>query len=185
MTDLILKALFLRLVGGAAVADGMSTAALSFFVDGTGSAKMYKTIANSRVGHIALDIVQAMSVNIFSQIETGNGINFEESFFNALLSVTVSNFGSKKTNELLGFLKDSNKSYNYAANKLQRNIKAGKNKKRILHDKTRVSIKRGNALRATHKYVKRTTSNRMKGEAVTKLTNRAKNEMNNEEKDKE
>lgn len=36
-----------------------------------------------------------------------------------------------------------------------------------------------------HKYVKRTTSNRLKGGAVAKLTKRAKNEMSNEEKDKE
>ena len=39
-------------------------------------------------------------------------------------------------------------------------------------------------LRATNKYVKRTTSNRLKGEIVTKLSERAKKEMSNEEKDK-
>ena len=75
-------------------------------------------------------------------------------------------------------------SYYYAVNKLNRNIKAGKREKRISHDRTQVSVKKGNMLRATNKYVKRTTSNRLKGEIVTKLSERAKKEMSNEEKDK-
>ena len=179
-----IKTAFSSVSWGTAVADGMSTAAISFFVDGTGSAKMYKTIANSKIGHIIIDIIQATSINVLEQIETRQDVKLGESFFNAVFSVIVTYGLSKKADELLGYLKTSNMSYYYAVNKLNRNIKAGKREKRISHDRTQVSVKKGNMLRATNKYVKRTTSNRLKGEIVTKLSERAKKEMSNEEKDK-
>ena len=132
----------------AAAFDGLSTAALSFFVDGTGSTKTFNKIASSKPGRFALGIAQTMTTNIISEIESGKSlrnINWQEELFYATISNCINLGMDNKANELLEWLKESNNKMYTSVKKLQRNLDAGKNDARIKSDRNQVKITRRNA----------------------------------------
>ena len=155
---------------GAATFDGLSTAALSFFVDGTGSAKNLNKIASSKPGRFALDVSQIMATNIISKIEMGaslRDIRWRDELLYASFSKCISLGMESKANELLELLKESNSKMYNAAKKLQRNIEAGKNDARINSDRNQVKITSTNALKNSLSYGKETTKNRAVSGSLT------------------
>ena len=82
-----------------------------------------------------------MTTNIIGRVEKGsrlNDIDFTEEFITATFSTLLANGMSKKANELLQSVKDSNKRLYNALAKLERNSKAGKNEVRIQRDSNKV-----------------------------------------------
>ncbi len=151
------KQAFSNIAWGAAAFDGMTTAAISFFVDGTGSAKLLAKIGKSKGGKMALDIVKNMTVNIMMQIEKGadfEDINLSEEFLTATFSTLLSNGLGKKADELLESLKNSNKTLYAKLNKLQNNILKEKNEARIKSDTNKVKIATENSNNKALSYVK-------------------------------
>lgn len=55
--------------------DGISTAAISLFVDGAGTTKTIEKIANTKAGRFAIDVAQTMITNIIGDIEKGKDFN--------------------------------------------------------------------------------------------------------------
>ena len=154
----------------AAAFDGLSTAALSFFVDGTGSTKTFNKIASSKPGRFALGIAQTMTTNIISEIESGKSlrnINWQEELFYATISNCINLGMDNKANELLEWLKESNNKMYTSVKKLQRNLDAGKNDARIKSDRNQVKITRRNANKMGLMYGKEKNKNRVVSGGVT------------------
>ena len=185
LQDCDAKTAISKVCWGTAVASGLSTAALSFFVDGTGSAKTYKTIANSKVGRIAIDIAQSMATNILHDIEEGKDIEFKYNFIGSAVSALVSYGFSEKATELLTYLKSSNKSYKHAANKLSKNRQAGKNKNRLSHDKAKVKNQKQKVLKATNDYVTTMNCSRLVGGVASNTAVKVLKKLDDEIKDKD
>ena len=159
--DMGYKEAFNNISWGTAALDGCSTAAISFFIDGTGSAKYMTKIGNSKGGKLAIDIVKSMTVNIMMQLEKGadfNDVNLTEEFITATFSTLVSKGFGKKSNELLESLKDSNKSLYNKLSKLERNSSIGKSETRLKSDSRKLQIAKTNSNANAAKYAKEKTT---------------------------
>ena len=69
-------------------------------------------------------------------------------------------------------MKDSNKSYYNAVNKLNRNIKAGKNENRIFRDKSKVTIQKDRVIETAKQYVVKKLKSTANGTAASTLFER-------------
>jgi hypothetical protein len=169
---------------GAAAFDGLTTAAISFFVDGTGTARTMTKIGNSKAGRIGIDIVQTMMSNVIGKIENGedfSDINLTDEFITATFSTLLSNGMGKRAGELLESLKDSNKQLYSSLNKLQRNIEAGKSDARIKSDTHKVEIAKTNANSSAVDYAAETTKINAISTGVTEIGKEVKEKIESED----
>ena len=154
------KTAFANINWGAAALDGASTAAISFFVDGTGTSKVLSKFANSKPGRFAIEVTQTMTTNIINKIESGysiTDIDFTNEFLKATFTTLLAKGMSKRANELLANLKESNTRLYTALKRLERNINAGKNEVRISRDQNKVKIAKQNSRSSASAYAKEKT----------------------------
>lgn len=164
------KTAFNNISWSSATIDGLSTAALSFFIDGTGTSRTMLKIGKSKAGRFAIDVGQTMMLNIVNRVSKGESfdeIDLTEEFIFATFQTLLSKKMSKRADELLSSLKESNQRLYYALEKLNRNIKAGKHKPRIKADTQKLNIAKENVKRNAINYAKKTTENRFKTSLIT------------------
>ena len=143
---------------GSAIFDGISTAGLSLFINGTGSAKTLAKIAKSKSGKITYDIVQNLISNITENFEIGkyesfSDIEFKTEFLWATVEALLYNGFNSRAEELMESFRDSNKKLYNKYQKLRMNQDAGKSEIRIARDENQVSIATKRSISSGVKYV--------------------------------
>ena len=149
------KTAFKKINWGAAAFDAISTATMSFFVDGTGSAKNLSKIASSKIGRITIDITQNMTSNIISGIEKGEKLdahNLLSHFYSSIVSTLTSQGMGKRADELLSELRTNNKKLYNSVMRLQKHTQQSKSEIRLKRDKNKVDIAKTNANNSAIKY---------------------------------
>ncbi|MBR3940190.1 MAG: RHS repeat-associated core domain-containing protein [Bacteroidales bacterium] len=153
------KDAFTNINWGSATLDAVTTAGLSFFVSGTGSARAMAKIAKSKGGKMVTEIVQNMVTSISEKFESGkynsiDEINWIEDFSTAAVSTFVNNGLNSRADELIDMIGKSDKLLANSLAKQKRNIEAQKNSVRLERDFNQVKISRKNRNSAIREYQK-------------------------------
>ena len=171
---------FKQVSWGPATVDALSTFALSFFIDGTGSAKFAKKISASKIGKLVWEIAANMISSVVEQMESGKDFstfNFQDELVIATFSALLNNQMSKKADELLTKVQESNEHLYNKCLKKKRNIAEGKNGARLNQDSNQVGIAKRNANADSEKYALEKT----KANAVSSTNNKITQELNEDE----
>ena len=154
------KDAFSKINWGSATLEAATTVGLSFFVSGTGSAKMMAKIAKSKGGKLVTEMVQNMVTSISGKFGRGkynniDDINWVEEFAWAAIETFVDNKFNSKADELIDAIGKSDKLLANRLAKQKRNIEAQKSSVRLERDATQVEIHKKNRNNLIRTYQKK------------------------------
>ena len=154
-----------------ATLDAVTTAGLSFFVSGTGSAKAMAKIAKSKGGKLVTEMVQSMVTSVFGNFESGkynsiDDIDWSGEFLTAGISTLVNNGLNSRADELIDMIEKSDKLLANSLTKQKRNIEAQKDSVRLERDATQVGIRKKNRDNQIRAYQRNRAYSKISGKIV-------------------